>query len=185
VGQDPNGLFANRAKQLGIENCVEFLGIVPNSTVVPLMRDSDVVLVPSRHEYPEGFPLTIHHALCARTPMVVSDHPMFKKHLKHNLNAVVFPAGNVNELADRVEGLVKNPDLYYRLSDVAYDSWYQLRLPVKWGELLDRWVADSQLDRQWFLKHSLDSGLYDQVDALQPVAQVGDRKIYTPTYAES
>ena len=60
-------------EQLQIKDCVEFLGIVPTQTLEPLMRESDLVLVTSRHEYTEGFPLTIQHALRTRTPIVASD----------------------------------------------------------------------------------------------------------------
>ena len=42
------------------------------------MSAHDIVIVPSRHDYPEGLPMTIYEALAMRTPLVVSDHPMIK-----------------------------------------------------------------------------------------------------------
>ena len=59
VGRGDSEGFISRAKHLQIEDCVEFLGLVPNKTIIPLMRETDIVLVPSRHDYPEGFPFTI------------------------------------------------------------------------------------------------------------------------------
>jgi len=41
------------------------------------MRSADAIVIPSRHEYPEGLPLTIYEALAARTPIVASDHQCF------------------------------------------------------------------------------------------------------------
>jgi glycosyltransferase involved in cell wall biosynthesis len=66
--------FKNKAKSLKIEDSIEFLGLVPNKTIVPLMREADCVVVPSRSEYPEGFPMTINEALYSRTPIIASDH---------------------------------------------------------------------------------------------------------------
>lgn len=161
IGRDVKGEFLSKAKHLQIEDHVEFLGIVPNSAIVPLMRQSDLVLVPSRHSYPEGFPLTIHHALCARTPIIASDHPMFVHHLKHNENAVIVPAGNPVALATCIEQTIADPDLYFRLSEAAYDTWYQLRLPVKWAELINRWLLSSGSNQQWLFESRLSSGCYN------------------------
>src|SRR4028119_1664365 len=117
AGRDENEYFLNKARQLQIEDCVDFLGLVPNNTVLPLMKEADVVLVPSRHEYPEGFPLAITHSLCARTPIIASDHPMFLDNLKDGLSAMIFPAGNAGALSECIEKLLSNPELYWSLSD--------------------------------------------------------------------
>jgi len=161
VGQDETGFLTSKAKQLDVEDFVVFLGIVPNKFIVGLMRESDVVLVPSRHEYPEGFPLTIHHALCARTPIIASDHPMFRNSLKHRLNAMIFPAGNSAALADCIEILHSDSALYLKLSAASYDTWNQLQIPVKWADLIKRWLCDSHENQQWLFDHRLSSGRYD------------------------
>ncbi len=153
--------FIKQANQLKIENCVEFLGVVPNNTVVNLMREADVVLVPSRHEYPEGFPLTIYEALCSRTPLVASDHPMFRGNLEHGVNAMIFPAGHPNALAASIETLLSDSLLYHRLSLASCDAWQRLQIPVKWGELIKRWLDNSPENKQWMFEHRLASGLYN------------------------
>ena len=161
VGLDRENEFLSKAKRLQIEDQVEFLGVVPNRAIVPLMRQSDLVLVPSRHNYPEGFPLVVHHALCARTPIIASDHPMFVRHLKHNENAMIAPAGNPAALAACIEQTITDPNLYFRLSKASYDTWYELRLPVKWAELINQWVLSSESSRQWLFEHRLSSGHYN------------------------
>lgn len=160
VGRDVGEEFLNKAKRLQIEDHVEFLGILPNSTIVPLMRQSDLVLVPSRHNYPEGFPLVIHHALCARTPIIASTHPMFVHHLKHSETAMIFSSGNPNALADCIKKTIADPELYFRLSEAAYDTWYKLRLPVKWADLINQWVLNSNSSQQWLFEHRLSSERY-------------------------
>ena len=154
-----------QAKQLKIEDCVEFLGLVPNKTVVPLMREADLVLVPSRPEYPEGFPLTIYEALCSRTPLIASDHPMFKNNLKHGVNAMIFPAGNSMALSACIEKLLSDPELYLNLSVASYEAWKQLQIPVKWAEMINRWINDSPENQQWLFDYRLSSGRYSSTVA--------------------
>jgi glycosyltransferase involved in cell wall biosynthesis len=153
--------FLNKARQLKIEDCVEFLGLVPNNTVVHLMREADVVLVPSRHEYPEGFPLTIYEALCSRTPLIASDHPMFLDNLKDGISALIFLAGNSTALSDCIEKLLSDPELYRSLSEASKETWKRLQIPVKWAEMINRWLDDSPENQQWLFEHRLSSGRYD------------------------
>lgn len=152
--------FINKAKQLNIEDCVEFLGLVPNKSIVHLMREADGVIIPSRHEYPEGFPLTIYEALCSRTPIIASDHPMFQNKLKDGINALIFPSANAVALADCIEKLLTNSELYERLSLASYDAWKELQIPVKWADMINRWLDNSPENRQWLFDHRLSSGRY-------------------------
>lgn len=154
------GAFTAQVKQLNIEENVEFLGMVPNRHVVKLMQAADLILVPSRHEYPEGLPLTIYEALCSRTPLIVSDHPMFAGKLRGGVNAMVFPAKNPIAFAAAIQTVLADPALYAHLSNATLDAWKQLQIPVKWGELLNRWLADTPDDRQWLFQHRLNSGQY-------------------------
>jgi glycosyltransferase involved in cell wall biosynthesis len=165
AGKDENNYFLNKARQLKIEDCVEFLGLVSNNTVLPLMREADIVLVPSRHEYPEGFPLAITHALCARTPIIASDHPMFLENLKDGFSAKIFSAGNAVALSDCIEKLLLNADLYQSLSVASQEAWERLQIPVKWAEMINRWLDDSLENRQWLFEHRLSSGRYNSNSA--------------------
>lgn len=160
AGRGDTEYFTNKANQLQIQSCVEFLGLVPNTAVVDLMRKADLVVIPSRHEYPEGFPMTIYEALCSRTPIIASDHPMFINNLKHGVSALIFPAGNSTALAENIEKVLSDPSLYQSLSVASSNAWKRLQIPVKWADLVNRWLNDSQEDRQWLFKHRLDSGLY-------------------------
>jgi glycosyltransferase involved in cell wall biosynthesis len=165
AGKDEGNVFQQQTGQLQIEDCVEFLGLVPNKDVISLMRESDVVLVPSHHSYPEGFPLTIIHALCARTPLIVSDHPMFRSSLKSGENAIFFSAGNPTSLVGTIEKLFTDPELYHHLSTSAYKAWEDLRVPVKWADIIYAWLNSTPQDKQWLFNHRLNSGRY-QLNAI-------------------
>lgn len=162
VGRDQGDFFLNRARELKIDEFVEFLGIMPNHRVVPLMRSADVVVVPSRHEYPEGFPLTIYHALCSRTPLITFDHPMFQTNLKHGFNAMIFSASNPTSLAACIEKLLSELNLYFNLSVASEAAWEQLQIPVKWVDMINRWLFSSPKDHRWLFDHRLFSGVYDR-----------------------
>ncbi|MEG4146523.1 glycosyltransferase [Microcoleus sp. Pol12B5] len=161
AGKGEEEFFAQRVEELQIKDCVDFLGIVPTHSLEPLMRESDLVLVTSRHEYPEGFPLTIQHALRTRTPIVASDHPMFKTHLKHGINSMIFEAGNSLALAECIEKVISDSALYHNLSVASHSTWQELRLPVKWADLIDRWLDDSPESKQWLFEQRLASGAYN------------------------
>ncbi len=150
-------LFIRKSHELNISGCVSFLGSVPNGEIIALMRDADLVLVPSRHEYPEGFPMTIYEALCSRTPLVVSDHPMFLDTLVHDVNALIFPAGNAIALSESIERLLSSPELYARLSGASCETWQRLQLTAKWGDIIHHWLCDTEVDRQWLRSCSLAS----------------------------
>ncbi|MEG4492768.1 glycosyltransferase family 4 protein [Microcoleus sp. D3_18_C4] len=161
AGKGEEEFFAQRVEELQIKDCVDFLGIVPTQSLEPLMRESDLVLVTSRHDYPEGFPLTIQHALRTRTPIVASDHPMFKTHLKHGINSMIFEAGNSLALAECIEKVISDSALYHNLSVASHSTWQELRLPVKWADLIDRWLDDSPESKQWLFEQRLASGAYN------------------------
>jgi hypothetical protein len=152
--------FAALARQLGVADQVRFLGRRPNEAIITAMRDADVVLVPSRKAYPEGFPLTIYEALCSRTPIVASDHPMFVDKLRPDQSAVTFPSGDANALAAAIERLLTSPDLYAALSVAALETWQGLQVPMKWADLVRAWAEGSDDTRRWLAAHAWATGHY-------------------------
>lgn len=152
--------FQALARELGVLPHVRFVGRLPNGKVIAAMRQADVVLVPSRRDYPEGFPLTLYEALSSRTPIVASDHPMFVEKLRNDESAVLFPSGDVEALADAVRRLLATPSLYAALSEAALPTWEALQVPVKWGDLVRAWAEGTEADRRWLAEHAWSSGRY-------------------------
>ncbi|MBE9186715.1 glycosyltransferase [Microcoleus sp. LEGE 07076] len=161
AGQGEVEKFTDRAKELEIAESVEFLGMLENNRVVHLMRDADLVVVPSHHEYPEGLPMTIYEALCSRTPIIASDHPMFQNNLIHGESAMIFSASDSVDLAEQIEKLVSDPALYQSISLAAADAWKRLQLPVQWAMMIERWLDGSEENRQWLQKHAISSEIYN------------------------
>jgi glycosyltransferase involved in cell wall biosynthesis len=153
-GGDIDAMIA-LAAQLGVRDLVAFRGLVPNRDVFAMFRDADVVVVPSRSEYPEGFPLTMFEAVGSRTPIVCSDHPMFRAVMKDGLHAAMFRAGSSGAFADAIRRVVTDADLYSRLSRNAQLSSAALEGPADWRTMLREWILNGS-ESQWILEHKLD-----------------------------
>jgi len=151
--------FIHQAQQLNVADKVEFLGMVAHQNVIQLLQEADIVVVPSRHEYPEGFPMTIYETLCTRTPIITSDHPMFQNILQHQQNAMIFSAGDGKDLASCIRTIMSNPVLYEKISMAASDTWNTLQIPVKWANLINTWLFNSPENQQWLTENSLLSYL--------------------------
>ena len=162
AGRDPDGTIASLAKSLKVDDIVDFLGVVPNEDVPHAMRDADIVVIPSRREYPEGLPLTIYEALSARTPIVASDHPMFRDALIDGESALIFPAGDVAHLARAIDKLLHDAQLYQLLSARSEAVWTGIQLPVSMGALLEAWISDDPAQTKWLRDHNLLSERYHE-----------------------
>ena len=154
-GGDLEGMTA-LAGQLGVGDLVKFHGLVPNREVFAIFRDADVVVVPSRSNYPEGFPLTMFEAIGSRTPIVCSDHPMFRPVLKDGVHAAMFRAGRPAGFADAIHRVLTDADLYSRLSNNAKLSWAALKGPADWRTMLLEWIVNGA-ESHWIVEHKLDA----------------------------
>ena len=86
---------------------------------------------------------------------------MFKTHLKHGVNSMIFEAGNSVALAECLEKLISDSALYHNISVASHSTWYELRLSVKWAELIDRWLDDTPESKQWLFEQRLASESYN------------------------
>jgi glycosyltransferase involved in cell wall biosynthesis len=160
AGQGEIEHFRDLAARLGVADRIHFTGVISHTQVVALMHEHDVVVVPSRHSYPEGLPMTIFDALASRSPLVVSDHPMFVGPLEEGHSALVFPGEDSKALANCLDRLLNDRDLYSRLSENSEAVWLRLRIPVLWGDLVKRWLAGGREDIEWLRSYSLAQYAY-------------------------
>ncbi len=155
AGRGETDRFGALAAELGVSAQVRFLGLIPHAQVVPSMRAADLVAIPSRHDYPEGFPMTIYEALSSRTPIVASDHPMYAPHLLQTRAATVFAAADPASVARAVKALMADPAAYAAYSSASAAAWDKLRIPVTWGDLLSSWMARGTSESFAPLQHAL------------------------------
>lgn len=140
---------------LGISELLSFRGLIGNDDVFQMFCSADLVTVPSRALYPEGFPLTMFEAIASRTPIVCSDHPMFRPVMKDGTNASVFRAGDAAAMADAIRRLLADGLLYETLSKNAPQTWDALRGPADWRTLMSKWVLEGP-DSSWIRAQMLN-----------------------------
>ena len=136
VGRGDADGFMALAQGGGVGQQVTFTGLLPHDQVLDVMRRSDMVLVPSHHDYPEGLPMTLYEAMCTRTPLIASDHPMFRLKIRDGENALVFPAAQPKALAATIERLAGDATLYEQISNRQKDVAEGYLCPLKWPDLL-------------------------------------------------
>jgi glycosyltransferase involved in cell wall biosynthesis len=120
---------------------VSFAGRIPNEEAFKLMLRASLVCVPSRHEFPEGFPLTLTEALASRTPVIASDHPVFVRAFQDGQGVRYFRAGDPEALADTVQAVLADAEAYARLSELTAAAFAAVECKVTFGDLIDRWKA--------------------------------------------
>jgi glycosyltransferase involved in cell wall biosynthesis len=141
IGRGDIDAFKGVAISQGVHDFVSFLGPKSHSEVVAAMRAHDIVVVPSRWSYPEGSPMTLYEALCTRTPLLTSDHPMFALKIRDRYNALVFPERNSEECANRIEELMRSPELYSQLSSNALAAADEYLCALKYDQLLSGFLG--------------------------------------------
>lgn len=144
------------AHTLGVSERLTFHGIIGNEEVFNIFRGADVVAVPSRTAYPEGFPLTMFEAIASRSPIVCTDHPMFEPVMTNGSNCASFRSGDVEGFADALRRVLTNPELYKRLSESAETTWNALLGPADWRTLITTWVTEGE-NSPWVTKRVLKS----------------------------
>jgi glycosyltransferase involved in cell wall biosynthesis len=130
------------AKQLGVDHCVEFLGLTDHDKVLSYMNAADVVVVPSHHSYPEGLPMTIMESLMVHTPVIVSDHPMFVGRLGKRGAVRFFHEKDASALAEVILSTCSSVEAYQNRSINAPLEWQDICLDLKWGDMINLWTSD-------------------------------------------
>jgi len=151
AGDALNQLKGEAADSPSAEHIV-FHGRQPNGVVMEAMRDADLVLVPSWHAYPEGLPGTIYEALTVRTPIMMTDHPMFAAYFLEGQGAVFFPERSAAAFAACAERVLTDRSIYRQLSERTADAFERIRCPNLWHEVVGAWVDG---DPQDYLKERL------------------------------
>ncbi|SDO97089.1 Glycosyl transferases group 1 [Klenkia soli] len=149
------------AEQQLASSKIDFVGKLSNAAVKREMGQADAVVIPSHHRYPEGLPLTVYEALQSRTPIIASDHPMLIHYLRHDRNALIFPAGSSRELATQLRRLIDDEQLWGKLSNSSEQTWRDIQISLKWGQLVRHWLDSDVNQPAWIERLSL-SAMYPE-----------------------
>jgi glycosyltransferase involved in cell wall biosynthesis len=100
--QDPE--YMDRLKSLADGYAVSFLGTFPSENMAEVLRDIDLLVIPSR--WYENSPLVLLNALATHTPVLVSDVEGMTEFLTPGVNGYAFARGDVDDLARHLINLV-------------------------------------------------------------------------------
>lgn len=97
-----------RAETLGVSGIVSFRHHVPHSIMPELLRRAAIYVSTSRSD---GASVSLLEAMASGLAPVVTDIPANREWVVNSENGFLFPPGDHATLAERIEGLVANPDL--------------------------------------------------------------------------
>jgi len=105
--------YAERLRRTLTHPDAQLMGRLDNERVGEVLADSDLLVVPSL--WYENSPLVILEARAAGVPVVVSGHGALVEKVRHEVDGLHFPPGDVPALRATLHRLLDEPDLLPRL----------------------------------------------------------------------
>jgi glycosyltransferase involved in cell wall biosynthesis len=103
----------------GANPSVRFIGFQP--TMPPVYREADLVCYPTR--YPEGTPTVLIEAAASGRPAVTCDTVGAREIVVDGVTGFVVPQRDLVALADRLQQLIEDDQLYERFRRAAYEHF--------------------------------------------------------------
>src|SRR5207244_1621620 len=120
AGDGPDGApLEARARELGVDTRVRFLGPQPREQVVELFRAADATILSSSWE---NFPHTVVEALAVGTPVLAMEAGGVGEVVRDGINGLLVPAGDTPQLAAAVQQYFADEELRERLRAAAAPS---------------------------------------------------------------
>lgn len=111
-----NGEYPRLAKELGIENKVDFLG--HREDINDLLHTSDIAVGSS---YREGLPVNVMEALACGLPVVLSDNRGHRVLGVEGENGYIVKVNDYDAMAERICRIIEDEALYKKLSENAVE----------------------------------------------------------------
>jgi glycosyltransferase involved in cell wall biosynthesis len=97
-----------KTKAYGLESAVRFWGKVDNSDVETVLRETDVLVLPSI--WPENQPISIIEAMCSGIPVVASRMGGIPEMVEDGKSGHLFTAGDPDDLASKLQWFLDHAD---------------------------------------------------------------------------
>jgi glycosyltransferase involved in cell wall biosynthesis len=118
AGQGPDrGLLEDFSRELGLQNCVEFLGYVSPEALSEVLSNASAVVMPSLAG--EVFGLSAAENMSNGKLVIASDLGSLSEVIGDS--GMIFPAGDSVALGHRMEEVIANPDTIRRLGRAAHE----------------------------------------------------------------
>jgi glycosyltransferase involved in cell wall biosynthesis len=108
VGDGPDrAALEARAAALGLAGVVKFAGYRSSGEVAGILRDADVLVLPS---FAEGLPVVLMEAMAAGLPVVATQIAGIPELVESGVNGELVPPGNVAALAEALRKVLADPE---------------------------------------------------------------------------
>ena len=101
-------------KSLGIQNKIEFTGLVPHEKLPPYFEESDVFVLPSLNE---GMSNSMLEALASGLPLIATDTGGTRELVDDGINGYIIKMKNSQDIADKIDILIQNRDLRMKMGE--------------------------------------------------------------------
>lgn len=129
------------AKELNMEEKIEFTGKVRHKKVQELLNSVDVLVFPYRFE---NFPITVIEGMAYKLAVVSSSVSMIPEFITDGENGLLFPPGDVEELTKALKKVIEQPLIVRKLGEAGYQTFrekfeiksYKKRILEMYSEIL-------------------------------------------------
>ena len=113
--------FREKAEQLGVADKIEFVGFLKKNELKNFLCDADIMVFPSQTE---GLPRAIIEAMAAGLPCISSKVGGIPELLPEEF---VLDPNDLDSFTEKAEKILKNPDIYEKLSEINFKKSLEYR----------------------------------------------------------
>jgi glycosyltransferase involved in cell wall biosynthesis len=118
IGESERDAIVAEATRLGVADRVHLRGPVALDQLMPLYRDFDVFVLPTRPG--EGIPRVLMEAMAGGSPVVTTDVSGISSLVRNGENGLLIPEGSTQGMIDGVLSLITTPAVRQRLIQGGY-----------------------------------------------------------------
>jgi len=105
-------------KERSLNSTINFKGSYNCKDISSILSNIDILVVPSI--WYENSPLVIHEAFLAKIPVITSNLGGMAELVTDGKNGLLFEPGNIEDLTNKMDVFIKNPDLIKNYSQETY-----------------------------------------------------------------
>ncbi|OKY77386.1 MAG: Glycosyltransferase, AglL family [Candidatus Methanohalarchaeum thermophilum] len=102
--------YKDLAKELNIENKVNFVGYIPERDLPRYYRKSNLFVLPSISSEQEGFGMVLLEAMASGLPVITTDVAGVSDEIKNNVYGKVIQPNNIEKLAKAITSILRNKE---------------------------------------------------------------------------
>ena len=141
-----------QARELGIEQFVEFCGFKNPEEIKELLLGSDIFALPS---ISEGMPIALLEAMACGLPVVASDIRGIRQIIKNGENGYLAPVGDEEKIKEALLNLINSPEqrLAMRAKNLAVTKNYDWQnIASRYLQIFEKIISKQDSKKDLFIK---------------------------------